>query len=160
MDTNQIKQPLAAGSIISVRYPLYKHFAIVSDCSTNGKPDLISLSYRTGSVLEEPWDLVVGNKTYECSPIKGADPADIVIRRARSYIDSEISYNLLTFNCEHFVRLVHGLPMQSIQVQKTIYGAVIGATTCLFLPKLTIARFTLLVSIGAIASLKNSLNKL
>lgn len=160
MDTNQTKHPLVAGSVISVRYPLYKHFAIVSDSSTNGKPNLISLSYRTAGVLEEPWELVVGNRHYECSQIKGADTANVVLKRARSYIDTEIKYNLLAFNCEHFVRLAHGLPMQSKQVQKTIYGAVVGATTCLFLPKITIARFALLVSTGAIASLKNSLNKL
>lgn len=160
MDTNQIKHPLEAGSVVSIRYPLYKHFAIVSDCSTNGKPNLISLSYRTAGVLEEPWDIVVGNRPYECSQIIGVDSADVVLKRARSYIDTEINYNLLTFNCEHFVRLTHGLPMQSKQVQKTIYGAVVGATACLFLPKITIAIFALLVSTSAIASLKNSLNKL
>ena len=151
---------LSPSLVISVRYPLYKHFAIVSDRSFNGKPNLISLSYRAGTVLEEPWDTVVGKYPIELSPIRGKDTAEIVLKRARYYLNSEIKYNLLTFNCEHFVRLAHGLPSESRQVQKALYGAIIGTATCLLLPKITLARFALFASAGAITSLKSSLRKI
>ena len=36
---------------------MYKHFAIVSDRTNNGMPNLISLSYRTSRVQEEPWNM-------------------------------------------------------------------------------------------------------
>ena len=50
---------LEPGTVIAVRYTMYKHFAIVSDRISNGMPNLISLSYRTSGVQEEPWDIVV-----------------------------------------------------------------------------------------------------
>ncbi len=151
---------LSPSLVISIRYPLYKHFAIVSDRSIDGKPNLISLSYRAGAVLEEPWDTVVGKYPIELSSIRGGDSAEVVLKRARNYLNSEINYNLLTFNCEHFVRLVHGLPAESRQVQRALYGAIIGTATCLLLPKITLARFALLASAGAITSLKSSLHKI
>ncbi len=162
MDTNATEHllKLKPGSVISIRYPFYKHFAIVSDRYTNGKPNLISLSHRTTGVQEEPWDLVVGNRPYEGSNIKGTDCTDVILKRARSYIGANIRYNLVTFNCEHFVRLAHGLAIQSKQVQQTLNGAIIGAVTCLFLPNVTITRFAILVSTSAITSLKSSLNEL
>ena len=160
MHTCQSKYYLPAGSVISIHYPLYKHFAIVSNCFTYGKPNLISLSHRTGRVKEELWDTVVGTQPYKPSKISGSDSTEVVLKRARSYINTNIKYNLLTFNCEHFVRLAHGLPMESKQVQQTIYGSVLGAATCLLLPKITVVRFALLVSTGALTSLKSSLTKL
>ena len=160
MNINKSNYNYPPATVISIRYPLYKHLAIVSDTLTDGKPNLISLSYRTGGVTEKPWKTVVGDHVFEQSQIHGNDSAEVVLKRARSFINTEVSYNLLTFNCEHFVRLAHNLPIQSKQVQQTVIGALIGASTCILLPKVTIARFALLVSASAITSLKCSLNKL
>ncbi len=160
MTPNSINTLFSHGTVISIRYPIYTHFAIVSDRLYGDKPKLISLSSRTGCVAEEPWETVVGNKAYCRSNIEGTDPADVVLNRARSYIGSNIKYNLLTFNCEHFVRLAHGLEIESKQVQQTIYGALLGAGACIFLPKFTAIRFAILVSVSAIASLKSSTDKL
>jgi len=123
-------------------------------------PNLISLSYRTGTVLEESWHEVVGDKKVEISQISGIEPQHTIIKRARKCINKDIKYNLLTFNCEHFVRYAHGLPIESIQVQKVLSGAIIGAASCMLLPKYTALRFALLATTGAVASLKNSLDKL
>jgi len=160
MNLHQINYSLPPGSVISIRYPLYKHFAIVSDSFGDGKPNLISLSCRTGCVLEESWNSVVGKRPFELSRIQGNESADTVLTRARSFISSDIKYNLLTFNCEHFVRLVHGLPVKSKQVRRTLYGAMLGTASCLFLSKITLARLAILISVGAVTSLKSSLHKI
>lgn len=160
MNLHQINCPLPPGSVISIRYSLYKHFAIVSDCFVDGKPNLISLSHRTGRVLEESWDTVVGKQPIELSRIQGTESASAVLTHARSFISRDIKYNLFTFNCEHFVRLVHGLPVKSKQVRRTLYGAMLGIASCLFLPKITLARLAILISVGAVTSLKSSLHKI
>lgn len=151
---------LEPGTVIAVRYTLYKHFAIVSDRTNNGMPNLISLSYRTSRVQEEPWNIVVGNRCIEQSFIKGNYPKDIILSRARSCIDENVKYELLTFNCENFARYAHGLPIESIQVKRAIYGAVLGATSCVLLPKLTVTRFAIMATAGAVTSLRRSLHKL
>ena len=155
---------LAPGTIIAVRYSMYKHFAIVSDRldvkNTKLLPMLISLSHRTGIIKEEPWNTVVGDKCIELSSISGQYSSSQVLSRARKCMNHNLRYNLLYFNCEHFVRYAHGLPMESTQVKQAFYGAFVGATTCLFLPKITLARFGFMVTVGAVTSLRNSLNKI
>ena len=42
----------------------YTHYAIVSDLVVDKKPELISLSFRTGTVAEEPWDVVVRGPSF------------------------------------------------------------------------------------------------
>ena len=155
---------LLPGDVIAVRYPMYKHFAIVSDQEDTfhgvTTPNLISLSYRTGTVQEESWHIVVGNKAVEKSTISGNKPSRSVLSRARTCMQLGIQYDLLTFNCEHFVRYAHGLAIESIQVKNTLYGAAIGAASCLLLPKVTVTRFALIAATGAITSLQHSLNKI
>lgn len=152
---------LTPGKVIAIRYPLYKHFAIISDClGKDNMPNLISLSYRNSSVQEETWHKVVGAKPVEESSIKGNYTQTTILTRARSCINNNIKYNLLTFNCEHFARYAHGLPVESIQVKHVVYGAVLGAATCMFLPKVTIARFAIAATTGAVTSLNNSLKNI
>jgi len=151
---------LEPGTVIAIRYAMYKHFAIVSDRISHGMPKLISLSYRTKGIHEEPWHVVAGKRRIETSLIKGSYPKEVVLSRARDCMNKNIKYELLTFNCEHFVRYAHGLPVESIQVKRAFYGAVLGATSCVLLPKLTVARFAMFAAAGAATSLKNSLHKL
>jgi len=151
---------LEPGTVIAVCYYMYKHFAIISDRSKDGAPNLISLSYRTRRVKEEPWDTVVGTRRIEKSLIKGAYSQEIVLSRARSCMDKNITYELLTFNCEHFARYAHGLRIESVQVKQAIYGAAFGAASCLLLSNITVARFAMLTTAGAVSSLRKSLHKL
>ncbi|MEM7401783.1 MAG: lecithin retinol acyltransferase family protein [Pseudomonadota bacterium] len=155
---------LLPGDIVAVRYPMYKHLAIVSDqlSTFNGQtfPNLISLSYRTGTVQEEPWHSVVGNKVVERSTISGNKSSRSVLSRARTCMQLNIQYDLLTFNCEHFVRYACGLSVESVQIKNAFYGTAIGVASCLLLPKVTLTRFALLATTGAIASLRHTLNKI
>ena len=45
----------APGAIVTIFHGFYNHYAIVSDRCHDGKPMLISLSARTGTVAEESW---------------------------------------------------------------------------------------------------------
>lgn len=58
-------------------------------------PHLISLSFRKNGAEEEYWDTVVGNHTIEQCPIKGDYPKEIVLSRARSYINTRLNANYL-----------------------------------------------------------------
>ena len=66
----------------------------------------------------------------------------------------EIKWNLLTSNCEHFVRLAHGLPAHSSQVRTALKGAVIGAAITVVLPKVTLARLALFAGTGLLTGLR------
>lgn len=151
---------LKPGKVIAIQYSLYKHFAIISDCFDNGMPKLISLSYHASGVQEESWHDVVGDREFKESYIKGNYTKETILARARSCLGKDIKYNLFTFNCEHFARYAHGLPVESIQVKRAIYGAALGAASCVLLPKLTIARLFIATTAGAVTSLKSSLSKI
>ena len=142
--------------VIAIYYPFYIHYAIVSDRYSNGAPNVISLSFRMCGVLEEPWDEVIGNRRVEISPIRGKRPAIEVIQFARSYINSSLRYNLFTCNCEHFVRFVHGLKVESKQLHQAIAGAVFGVALSPLLPKYSLARMAILATAGAVTNIKKS----
>ena len=89
---------------------------------------LISLSRRTGTVAEEPWDDVVRGRPVEPSRLRSELPPGEVIRRARSQIGLR-HYNFFTANCEHFVREALGLPPRSQQLET---AAGVGVSTLLF----------------------------
>ncbi len=146
---------LQPGTVIEVDYPIFKHYAIVSDRFIDGLPTLIALSRRTGRVTEEPWTRATAKRRFEISPIAGDLPGDTVVSRARFWMQQGIvRYNLLTFNCEHFVRLAHGLPVESVQVRRAVKGACIGMMSALLIPQLTLGRALLLTGVGTITGLR------
>lgn len=89
---------------------------------------LISLSRRTGTVAEEPWDDVVRGRTVEPSRLRSELPSREVVRRARSQLGRR-RYNFVTGNCEHFVREALGLPPRSQQLET---AAGVGVSTLIF----------------------------
>lgn len=125
---------------------VYHHYAIVSDRMHGDKPMLISLSYRTGTVAEEPWDEVVRGRNVRPSNLGSELTANQVLARARAQIGSK-RYNLLKSNCEHFVRDVLGLPARSQQIE-TAAGVGISA----LLLALRLARGNPLIAIASTAA--------
>ncbi|OZG70872.1 hypothetical protein BTA51_23840 [Hahella sp. CCB-MM4] len=91
--------------IVIVYMGLYQHWALVSDRQHSGKPMLISNTRRNGTVREEPWDTVVGNRPYKVFPAMTHEPVHTIVARARKAIGS-VRYDLLDYNCEHFVKEV------------------------------------------------------
>ena len=98
----------------------YDHYAVVSDKYDNGKPMLISLSARQGTVCEEAWDYCAGNRKVVLSSVQGDLHPHQVVERARSKL-GEIKYSLLSRNCEHFARWAHDLKVESKQVQEALF---------------------------------------
>lgn len=111
---NSIYSP---GALVEVLFNGYKHYAIVSDRLHEGWPMLISLSARTGTVLEEPWHVCTQGKHVRLASEQGALLPEEVLLRARSLI-TRIKWRLLDRNCEHFARWAHALSVESKQVKR------------------------------------------
>lgn len=134
--SNPQSRDLHPGTVVEICFPLFKHYAIVTDRTRRGRPTLIGLSYRTGSVTEEPWHAVAGDRPVRVSDIHGDLPGAQVIKRARACINQpQIRWNLFTSNCEHFVRGVHGLPAESPQVRNAVGGALLGMAAAIAAPQ-------------------------
>jgi hypothetical protein len=116
------------GAIVSIFNGLYNHYAIVSDRFHQGKPMLISLSKRVGTVAEEPWDICVSTNKVGLAREQGLINPIVVLGNARSMI-GKLQYNLLDQNCEHFVRWAHNLKRESKQLQ---FAALIFSGISLF----------------------------
>lgn len=115
------------GTPVKIGCLAYNHYAIVSDRFTQDKPMLISLSFRTGSVAEEPWDVVVRGRKVAPSRLQSNLTPEEIVQRARIAVGQR-GYNLVTRNCEHFVRETLGLSARSRQIE-TAAGA--GISTLL-----------------------------
>lgn len=114
------------GDIVVTNYSAYQHWSIVSDrVCAEGKPMLISATKRTGTVQEEPWDIVTnGKKTYvaDVTPSKSIPQ---LLTDARSQIGSW-PYSVTSKNCEHFVKWASNLQVTSSQVKAGVGGAMAG----------------------------------
>lgn len=98
---------------------MYEHWALVSDNFSGGKPMLISNTWRNGTVREESWDQVVGNRHVELHNIQINTSPSLILSRARGCID-RVKYDLLQYNCEHFVREIITGVAKSSQVRKVL----------------------------------------
>ena len=81
----------------------------------NSMPMVISNSFRKRGVYEELWDDFSNGKEVEISGYSGTLPPEEVLSRARSKIGTR--WNLLWWNCEHFINWSHGLKPRSPQVR-------------------------------------------
>ena len=102
-----------------VHMGLYQHWALLSDRIRDGKPMLISNTWRNGTVKEESWDQVVGNRNVELHNIQINASPSLIIARARSCID-RVKYDVLQYNCEHFVREIITGVAKSTQVKQAL----------------------------------------
>ena len=105
------KSIYSTGAIVKVLMGVYNHYAVVSDRYDNGKPMLISLSAKQGTVCEEAWDYCVENRKVVLSPVQGNLQPHQVVQRARSKL-GKIKYSPLSRNCEHFARWAHDLKVE------------------------------------------------
>jgi len=114
------KSIYSTGAIVKILMSAYDHYAVVSDRYDNGKPMLISLSARQGTVCEEAWDYCAGNRKVALSPVQGDLHPHQVVQQARSKLGG-IKYSLLSRNCEHFARWAHDLKVESKQIQGALF---------------------------------------
>ena len=114
------------GAIVKVLMTGYEHYAIVSDRIHNGLPMLISLSRRTGTVLEEAWEACTGGRKVVLSEDQGRLAPYQVLAQARSMI-GRVEWDFPRLTCEHFARWTHGLKVESKQL-KTAVGLIAAIT--------------------------------
>lgn len=105
--------------LVIVHMGLYQHWALMSDRMMSGKPMLISNTLRNGTVQEEPWDKVVGNRKFEVHNLQISTSPLLILTKARSFVN-RVKYDLLHYNCEHFVREVITGAAKSTQVKRAL----------------------------------------
>lgn len=126
---------MTPGSTLAVDCGAFTHYAIISDqIGPDGMPKLISASKRTGTVKEEIWTDVISNEKTKILPFVGTLTAEEILSKARSRIGSWV-YNVLSFNCEHFVNSCNNLPFTSKQITASASFASIGAIIGYNMPK-------------------------
>ncbi|MEW8026699.1 MAG: lecithin retinol acyltransferase family protein [Candidatus Thiodiazotropha sp.] len=103
--------------IVSVPFGPFRHYGLISDQYVSGSPYIFSCSSRAGQVAEEPAHIFAGGQEIKIHGFQSALNYIQVIDRARSRIGTK--YNLLRWNCEHYVRWVHNLKAESPQLKKT-----------------------------------------
>lgn len=98
------------GTTLRIFIGIYWHYGIA-----DGFGNVIHNSKRwVKVVIESEKDFSCGRRV-EVSKIAGND-MELAAVKAQECIGKP--YNLFTSNCEHFVRSVHGLSVESIQLQK------------------------------------------
>jgi len=95
-----------------------RHVGIVTDeTGADGCPRVISTSQKWRSVIEQDWtDFAQG---YPVTPVSGWHSTyspEETVERARARLGRP--YDLLRYNCEHFVKDVYGQPIQSPQARR------------------------------------------
>jgi hypothetical protein len=107
-----------------VVFGLVKHWGILADRFVDGKPTVVSNSYRAGGTFEEAWDAFSGGRDVHYAPLSTALAGSEVLRRARARLGRR--WSLWSWNCEHAVREALGLPVQSPQLRTAVAVGVIA----------------------------------
>lgn len=110
-----------AGTVVSVSRGIYRHVGILTGEFTGFDAGVISFSSR--GVVEETLTSFANGTTVRIEGYPGQLPPPLVVGRARGL--SMPTYSWLSMNCEHFVRLAHGLPVESPQA-RAWFAAAIG----------------------------------
>ena len=118
----QLLWNLPAGTIIHVDIGSYRHVGLLGDRFMKSERGVLSFSAEAKGFVEEPLSAFSGGRPVVCDGYLGELPSWVVMQRAREMAGQP--YSLFSFNCEHFVRYAHGVPMESPQLQQV--GAILG----------------------------------
>ncbi|NXS89798.1 HRSL1 enzyme, partial [Erpornis zantholeuca] len=108
------------GDLIEIKRPGYRHWAlyvgdgyVIHVTSTGESSSSFSIGSARGTkgiVKKELLYEVVGDNKWRVNNkydrIRNPLPVEEIIKEAESWIDKEVPYNLLVFNCEHFVTML------------------------------------------------------
>ncbi len=110
------------GTVLKINCGTFWHYGI-----SDGDGGVIHNSRKRGKVMPDTLEEFAEGRDIKVSHIQGSDmPA--ALEMAKTLLGTK--YNVFSENCEHFVRLVHGLEKESTQIQQYILAAV-GAGTAL-----------------------------
>lgn len=116
MRKQTLQHQVPPGTTLRVWLGGYWHYGILVH---GGR--VIHNSKQHGHVIEEPIHLFSEGRPIEtCGEISSHNLL-LACLRARQLLG--VAYSLFTRNCEHFVRVVHGLIPESPQVQKAVLAA-------------------------------------
>lgn len=104
-----------AGTVLKVDFGTFYHYGLA-----DGMGGVIHNSKKRLKVCVDSYDDFSSGKPIEVSAISSNEPDKAVIT-AKRYLG--LPYNLFTTNCEHFVRMCHGLVEESTQVQQYLFAA-------------------------------------
>ncbi len=105
----------ALGTTLRINFGGFYHYGIA-----DGTGGVIHNSKKKGKVTHEYEDEFSGGYPIETSEVTSENPSRAVEIAKRCL---NLPYNLFSSNCEHFVRLVHGLDVESPQVQRYLLFA-------------------------------------
>lgn len=106
----------AAGQVVASWRVFYWHWGIVTDSWKDGEQTVISCSGLRRMVVEEPMSTFGQGYPIEARNFSSALPVREVLVRARRKLGQR--YDLLSWNCEHFVYDSFGLVKQSPQIKQ------------------------------------------
>ncbi|QOJ31431.1 MAG: hypothetical protein HRU81_04570 [Gammaproteobacteria bacterium] len=120
---------LPAGTIIRVRHDWYYHVGLIGDRIVSAERSVLAFSADTKGFVEQPYSEFAKGRDVTADGYPGCLPAATVLQRARAIRDRP--YSWAGFNCEHFVRHAHGLPVESPQLREwTILASIVGLLAC------------------------------
>ena len=118
-------QPVPAlwriGEVVQVPAGLYFHVGLVGDRVIGGERSVLAFSSAAGGLIEEPLSEFARGRPVMRMGYLGTLRPTIVLQRARAI--TQTPYSWTEFNCEHFVRYAHGVPVESPQLR---FWAAIG----------------------------------
>ena len=114
-----------AGTVVRVRHGFYEHIAMLGDHAMGGERAVVAFSAQAGGFVEEPFSAFARGRAVVIEGFLGSLPPVVVMQRAR--MKQGQAYSLTEFNCEHFVRYAHGVPVESPQLRQWAFlGGLVG----------------------------------
>lgn len=110
------------GATLKLDFGTFYHYGIA-----DGKGGVIHNSKKHMMVRHESEEVFAEGKQILISDITNNNPM-FALEKAKRYIG--MPYNLIKSNCEHFVRLCHGLEIESKQIQKYLLFSVTASIAC------------------------------
>ncbi|KAI4892081.1 hypothetical protein NFI96_022393 [Prochilodus magdalenae] len=141
-------QKIKVGDLIEIFRGPYQHWAIYvgdgyvihlappSEVACAGASSVMSVLHDVACVKKQKLSVVVGDDDYRVNNLldEKYEPQDIdlIVKEAHRLIGRVMPYNIVSYNCEHFVtELRYGKPT-SRQVRRAAYIGAIGAVCSVF----------------------------
>ena len=117
-----------AGTVIRVSRGLYDHVALLGEQQMARERSVLAFSAEGDGFVEQPFGAFADGRKVTVDGYPGDLPSTVVLTRARAM--QGVKYSWANFNCEHFVRQAHGVPVKSPQLHQWAFlGGLIGLLT-------------------------------
>lgn len=122
---------LHTGAVVSTPREIfgytYRHLGIVVGSSRSGEWIVVSLSREKNGMTAETLSRFGSDDPVRVENFNGKlSPEEAAQRAWQTYLNRDIDYNLLRYNCEHLIYDLFGLPPQSPQLRQVIVSGVIA----------------------------------